>query len=166
METNWEKKYSSSLCLRPLLEALNQNKDFDKYRNRIENAVAPAYVAFVDISGFSSKIKDYETTDVKNYLKEYYENGSIGEKGTLRRLTPYVNGKKDGLVKEYYQNGQIWRTTNYKKGKREGKQIEYSAKTGKVISTAIFKNDELVGDKKCSDGRFGSIDLDCTPLNE
>jgi class 3 adenylate cyclase len=73
METNWEKKYSSSLCLRPLLEALNQNKDFDKYRNRIENAVAPAYVAFVDISGFSSKIKDYETTDVKNYLKEYYE---------------------------------------------------------------------------------------------
>lgn len=108
----------------------------------------------------------YKKGELMGNLKEYYENGSIGEMGTLRRLTPYVNGKKDGLVKEYYQNGQICRTISYKKGKREGKQIEYSAKTGKVISTAIFKKDELVGDKKCVDGRFGSEDLDCTPLNE
>lgn len=92
--------------------------------------------------------------------KEYYADGSI------HWLQPHVNGNIDGVVKGYYQNGQLWITQTYKKGKKEGRQTEYSAKTGKVISTAIFKNDELVGDKKCSDGRFGSIDLDCTPLNE
>ena len=108
----------------------------------------------------------YKKGNLVGTSKEYYSNGSIGKKGAIHRVLPYVNGKVDGLVKEYYQNGQIWRAANYKKGKQEGKQTEYSAKTGKVISTAIFKNGELVGDKKCSDGRFGSNDLDCTPLNE
>ena len=92
--------------------------------------------------------------------KEYYADGSI------HWIYPYVNGNMDGVVKGYYKNGQLMITQTYKKGKQEGKQTEYSVKTGKVISTAIFKNGELVGDKKCSDGRFGSNDLDCTPLNE
>ena len=109
---------------------------------------------------------NYKKGKIVGNLKEYYENGSIGEKRVIRRITPYANGKVEGLVKEYYQNGQIWRTISYKKGKREGKQIEYSAKTGKVVSTAMYKNNELVGDKKCMDGRFGSEDLDCTPLDE
>ncbi len=108
----------------------------------------------------------YKKGKLEGNEKKYYDNGSIGEKGSIHRITPYVNGIVDGLVKEYYQNGQIWRTISYKKGKREGKQIEYSAKTGKVISTAMYKNNELVGDKKCMDGRFGSEDLDCTPLEE
>lgn len=72
METD-QKIDLNSLCLRPLLEAFNQNKDFDKYRNKIENAVAEAYVAFVDISAFSSKIKGRETSQVKEYLECYYE---------------------------------------------------------------------------------------------
>jgi len=132
------------------------------YKNGLRDGV----VIYYHLNGQIDSEVNYRKGKIVGNLKEYYENSSMGKKGAIRRITPYANGKKDGLVKEYYQNGQIWRTTSYKKGKREGKQIEYSAKTGKVVSTAMYKNDELVGDKKCMDGRFGSEDLDCTPLDE
>lgn len=108
----------------------------------------------------------YKKGKIVGTTKQYYDDGSKEEKGSIHWIHPHVNGNIDGIVKGYYPNGQLWITQTYKNGKQEGKQIEYSAKTGKVISTAIFKNDELVGDKKCVDGRFGSNDLDCTPLNE
>ena len=59
--------------LKGIVEALGQNKEFEGYRNKVENTIADAYVAFIDISGFSSKINGQATDDVKSYLDDYYK---------------------------------------------------------------------------------------------
>ena len=141
----------------------NKQKKYERY---YINGLREGLQIYYRENGQIESETNYKKGKLVGNVKEYYENDSVGERGAIRRITPYANGKVDGLVKEYYRNGQIWRTVSYKKGKREGKQIEYSAKTGKVISTAVFRNDELIGDKKCVDGRFGSEELDCTSLNE
>lgn len=108
----------------------------------------------------------YKNGNREGITKEYYDDGTKEEHGSIHWVIPYSKDKREGIVKGYYPNGQIWITQVFKKGKQEGKQIEYSQKTGKIISTATFKGDEIVGDKQCSDGRFGSNELDCTPLDE
>lgn len=53
-------------------EAIDQNKEFEKYRGKVQNKIAYAYVAFIDIAGFSSKIKDWGVENVQDYLNQYY----------------------------------------------------------------------------------------------
>lgn len=55
-----------------LVEAVDQNKEFENYRNNVQNEIAHAYVAFVDIAGFSSKIKEWGVEKVQDYLNQYY----------------------------------------------------------------------------------------------
>lgn len=55
-----------------IVEALDQNKEIKDYRNNVENTIAEAYVAFVDISHFSSKISGCSVDEVKEYLEGYY----------------------------------------------------------------------------------------------
>lgn len=54
-------------------ESLEGNKCYSEYVQRIKNTIQDAYVAFVDISGFSSKIKDWSAVEVKEYLEDYYK---------------------------------------------------------------------------------------------
>lgn len=81
--------------------------------------------------------------------------------GRLKYESHFKNGLMDGVKKEYYENGSRMKTTTYRNGKKNGKMVEYSMKTGKVIGSAIFKNDKLVGKKKCADGRTGAEEMDC-----
>jgi class 3 adenylate cyclase len=55
-------------------ESIDGNHVFREYEKRIKNSVADAYVAFVDIYQFSSKIKDKSIEEVQAYLEEYYGN--------------------------------------------------------------------------------------------
>ena len=57
-----------------IVEALDQNKEIKDYRNKVENTIADAYVAFVDISGFSSLISDWNEATIENYLNVYYKS--------------------------------------------------------------------------------------------
>ena len=68
-----QKEYFQRYLPKPLFEALNQNKEFEGYRDKVENTVADAYVAFVDISSFSLRIGGWSVDEVKNYLGEYYK---------------------------------------------------------------------------------------------
>lgn len=59
--------------LKICLESVDQNKAFEEYRGKVQNKIDDAYVAFVDIAGFSSKIRDWDVKSVQQYLNEYYE---------------------------------------------------------------------------------------------
>lgn len=73
ISTHIQKKYFQKYLPKHLFEALDQNKEFDGYRNKVENVIADAYVAFVDIANFSSRINGWSVDEVKEYLEQYYE---------------------------------------------------------------------------------------------
>ncbi len=69
-----------------------------------------------------------------SYLKEFLSY--LHESGSIRAEVPFSNGKRNGIMKEYYPSVKLAGTTTY-------------------------KNDKLVGYKKCTNGRFGNESLDC-----
>ena len=68
-----QKRYFQRYLKKRLFEALNQNKEFEDYRNKIENEITDAYVAFVDVANFSSRINGWSVDEVKEYLDGYYQ---------------------------------------------------------------------------------------------
>ena len=110
--------------------------------------------------------------------KDYYESGVV------ELETNYVNGKAQGINKWYYESGALngevlcvnneWYGTMksyYESGALE-LEIPFINGTwhgikkwyfenGKIAGTATYKNGQLVGYKKCTDGRFGNEKLDC-----
>ncbi len=63
----------------------------------------------------------------ENFLYEVYEKNSnkttkitYDETGMIRRITSYMNGKKDGLEKKYDASGNLIAEVNYKYGKKQG----------------------------------------------
>ena len=73
ISTHIQKNFFQKYLPKPLLESLDQNKGFEGYRSKVENVIAEAYVAFVDISSFSSRINGWNVDDVKGYLEGYYK---------------------------------------------------------------------------------------------
>lgn len=73
ISTHIQKKYFQKYLPKHLFEALDQNKEFNGYRNKVENVIAGAYVAFVDIANFSSRINGWGVDGVKEYLEQYYQ---------------------------------------------------------------------------------------------
>ncbi len=55
-----------------LREHLQQNFNFRQFKSSIANKIDYASVAYIDIFGFSNRIKDYTTEQVCNYLAVYY----------------------------------------------------------------------------------------------
>ena len=78
----------------------------------------------------------------------YYENGNIEYEEN------YKNDEFNGLIKNYYESGKLKIVVNYKNAKPDGLAIAYhengelrieeNYKDGKLISKAIYKNDELI----------------------
>ena len=93
-----------------------------------------------------------------------YESNRIGKEinyidNALIFEGEYLNGKRHGKGKEFYENGQIKFEGEYLYGKRNGKGKEYN-KYGKLI----FEGEYLNGQKN-GKGRgfyFSNIDLDIT----
>ena len=76
-----------------------------------------------------------------------YENGkkvgpwTLHSGGLLMQESAYVNGKREGLVKDYWHNhGRIKHKTVYKDGRVEGTSEGYDYKTGKVTQRTLLKD--------------------------
>lgn len=78
----------------------------------------------------------------------------------------YKKGKRNGKSLEYYCCYEakckpvVSVSKYYKKGKLHGDYVEFF-RTGKIASKSKYENGILVGTKKCSDGRQGNEKLDC-----
>lgn len=84
----------------------------------------------------------YEVVDDRGFESTKF---SYDETGMLRRITPYVNGKKEGTEKKYDASGNLTAEISYKTGKKDGlatgyfptkeKAFQKEYKAGKVINT-------------------------------
>ena len=108
--------------------------EFIYYNKTIQNKF---YINIEDYKNFGKRTKIIETNGsgkeykIKfegEYLngkkngkgKEYYENGKIKYEGE------YINGERNGKGKEYYRNGKLFFEGEYLDGKRHGKGKEYN----------------------------------------
>jgi class 3 adenylate cyclase len=80
-------------CNKPLRKSLNENFAFENLRrniDEIENIEDFSNVVYIDICDFSTKVKDYTSAQVKNYLNEYYSN--------IMKYIKKYNGQIDKLM--------------------------------------------------------------------
>ncbi len=81
----------------------------------------------------------------KEGKKEGFKVTYTPDDGTIKKVTPYVNGVIEGLEKEVYPNGQLQTVTPYKTGKKEGKVIGYDEE-GKIETTSFYVGGKLEGE--------------------
>lgn len=55
----------------------------------------------------------------------------------------YINGRRDGKIKEWHLNGKLQKETDYKKGEIHGIMKKYN-KLGKLIYKAKYKKNRLI----------------------
>ena len=67
-----------------------------------------------------------------------YANGSMSE------VTPYVDGKINGMQINYYENGSKYGVTPFVNGQKDGKQIWYN-KDGSKSKESVYENGKLHG---------------------
>lgn len=85
----------------------------------------------------------------------YYESGSIEVEATMNDTLVI------GIGNWYRENGTLISVENYSiAGKLNGIRKWYF-ENGDIAGTATYKNGELIGYKKCADGRVGNESLDC-----
>jgi len=72
---------------------------------------------------------------------QYFENGSVKEKGT------YTNGKKTGIWERYHANGKKMMLERYKEGIRHGWSYAYD-ESGKEIAKVYFYNGKKLEGKE------------------
>ncbi len=119
------------------------------------------YKAFFKKGVIVSKIENYGyNTDGDRYIQESFtfcvdKQYSIGEHfsedGKLRRETNYKDGKKEGKETTYHSNGNKSGECNYKNDKREGKYINY-VPNGEISSENNFVNGKEDGIQKSYNG--------------
>ena len=102
-------------------------------------------------NGKKESIKDYRNGELRfetlyKYTKEGYTEYYYVY-GTLLGVTPYKNGKEDGIKKWYHENGKLESETPYKNGKVEGIKRRYY-ENGKLRSEESYKNDKEDGIEK------------------
>lgn len=91
-----------------------------------------------------------------NSIRGYYPDGA------LRTERDKQNSKCEQIEKGYYASGQLKYLKVYTtKNVKLLEEKEYF-EDGRLAGTATYKNEKLVGYKKCTDGRQGSESLDCT----
>lgn len=64
-------------------------------------------------------------------------------------------------IQKFYASGSLYSERGKQNAKCETIEKEYF-EDGRLAGTSIYKNVELVGYKKCTDGRQGNEELDCT----
>lgn len=97
--------------------------------------------------GYAENLKECESEEDK--MQGCVEKGEIFGGGTW--ATPYKNGKKDGVRKEYYENGNLKQETSYKDDEKDGIEKYYS-KNGNLIATMTYKKGEAIS-AKCANGK-------------
>ena len=103
------------------------------------------------------KVRGYEAYFVL-VPKHIFVIVNLENQGNKKAL--YVNDKKNGVEKGYYEDGSIRWETHYKNDKKNGVEKWYH-EDGSLVSTTKYKNDVLDGYKHCSDGRMGNESLYC-----
>ncbi|MDR2904403.1 MAG: toxin-antitoxin system YwqK family antitoxin [Helicobacteraceae bacterium] len=81
--------------------------------------------------------KDANATEARGY---YYN-------GELKYITPYKNGKLEGVAKYFFQSGEVEYETPYKNGKREGVAKHFYGKDT-LLSETPYENDRENGISK------------------
>ena len=73
---------------------------------------------------------------------------SILHADTLKECKSEADKISGCVERGYYANGNLWVETPYKNGKREGIEKEYHYENGKLRAEIPFKNDSVNGDIK------------------
>lgn len=60
--------------IQALFEGIKDNIAYKTYKNKLIDSIENAYVAFIDIASFSSKIKNWKVADVTGYLNRFYNS--------------------------------------------------------------------------------------------
>ena len=79
-----------------------------------------------------------EDINIDGPFEEYYENGQLSEKGTIK------NGKYHGLHKQYHKNGQLWYEERFSNGERNGNYVKFFP-NGQVQYRGNFCEDKRTG---------------------
>jgi antitoxin component YwqK of YwqJK toxin-antitoxin module len=66
--------------------------------------------------------------------------------GKLFRETPYVNDKKNGIEKQYFDKGGIEEETPYANGKKSGIGKRY-IENGSIQAEEVYTNDKIIEEK-------------------
>jgi len=124
---------------------------YTPYKNGKKNGVERAY----SDDGFNC-ILQLEITYVDNIKQneKYYTAGWAGL--VLTRYVPSTNG----IETKYSCNGALEFEVEITNGKRNGIGKWYY-ESGKVSGTAEYKNGEMIGYKKCTNGKLGNESLVC-----
>jgi len=94
-------------------------------------------------------IQESITLDARR--KKYSLGKTFYEDGTLHRETNYKDGKKEGKETVYHLNGNKSGETNYKDGKKEGKESGF-VPNGKISSELNYVNGKEDGIQKSYNG--------------
>ena len=106
----------SQYIMKIIFSYLNEKDKLNmiKYNKNLQNKISINLINYKLLSGIYIK---YES-EVE--VKEYY-----GDTGNLRFEGEYLNGKRNGKGKEYYENGYLMFEGEYLNGKRNGNGKEY-----------------------------------------
>ncbi|MDG2296587.1 MAG: hypothetical protein P8L75_00180 [Gammaproteobacteria bacterium] len=167
------KKLFTIIFIGLILEGCNDNS--------IEEASTSKQPNCDEVDGIEVYENEYGDIDYTELPNEYSGKTKICVDGKVIMLTPFIDGKQNGLGKGWYKNGQLKGEVNYKDGLSEGLMrgwnekgqlvIEWNMKedlpeglckswydNGKLSWKAKFENGELVN-QECWDE--DGNDLDC-----
>ena len=126
-------KINSKFILKQIFSLLIEKTQLElvKYNKIMQEKLN---ISLINYKAFKEEFIIYET---KTKGKIY--NASYAKK--LIYDGEYLNGKKNGIGKEYYMNGSLKFEGEYLNGKKNGKGKEYDDK-GELIFEGEFLNDE------------------------
>lgn len=99
------------------------------------------------------KSESYENGVYHGDVIDYYvKNKKV--RMNIQRITPYVNGKKDGIMKEYNQEGDVIKEVEYKDDVINGKYKLYNYQYKiKTIEMKSVNSKNMIENKKISENK-------------
>ncbi|MFC1503996.1 DUF4352 domain-containing protein [Spirochaetota bacterium] len=80
----------------------------------------------------------------KEEMRKWTEYAYFGDTTTVQRSTPYVSGKIEGTVTEYFESGDVKKKVNMREGIRMG-PIKIFYKSGRIKAQANYYKGKLNG---------------------
>lgn len=90
------------------------------------------------VNGVIKKTGKYVDDKIEGDVIEYSKFGN------KELITPYVNGKKNGIERQYYDDGIIMGEIPYKNDLKHG-DVRYYYKNGNISTFETYKNGEIDG---------------------
>jgi antitoxin component YwqK of YwqJK toxin-antitoxin module len=110
----------------------------------------PSNISYkTEFKGEQKVVTPFVNDKRQGVAKWYWENGAI------RSTMPYENNELNGLVEDYFITGELRSSTQYVNGKKHG--VEKSYNNGKVEREITFQNDEENGIEKIYSSQSGKI---------